>query len=381
MKIAFFISIFLLFFSCSDAEKQEAKPIVITKKSVILSKKQFEDLKIGLSVPEIRSIGLSIHANGKIEIPPMNKTFITVPFGGFVKSIRVLDGDVVKKGEELLTIEHPEIIQLQQEYLEIQANMDYLKSEVERMDILVKNEAGSLKNLQVAKSNYNVARAKLSGLKVKLEMADVNITKLNKGEIQRRISIVAPFDGVVTKILSNVGEFAAETSNLMEIIDLKHAHAEVFVFEKDVNFIQVGQKVTLKTVDDHKEIAATVYLVGKEVGKDRTIKVHCHLVKESESFVPGTFFKATILTNPTNLPTLDSEAFVKIQNKDAIFINTNLKDGKFEFTPYFVRILKQDAGKTAFEFLNEKPKDNLKVVSKETFEVMSTYLKSINNEE
>jgi hypothetical protein len=43
--------------------------------------------------------------------------------------------------------------------------------------------------------------------------------------------------------------------------------------------------------------------------------------------------------------------------------------------------LKQDTGKSAFEFLNEKPKDNLKVVSKETFEVMSTYLKSINNEE
>jgi cobalt-zinc-cadmium efflux system membrane fusion protein len=380
MKALIFTSILFILFSCSDAENQEKMASVVVAKTVLLSKKQIEDFQLVLSVPEIKSIGLSIHANGKIEVPPMNKSFITVPFGGFVKSIKVLDGDVVKKGEELVTIEHPEIIQLQQEYLEIQANMEYLKSEVDRMDVLVKNEAGSMKNFQAAKSNYNVAKAKLSGLKAKLEMADVNLTKLNKGEIQRRISIVAPFDGVVTKIMSNVGEYAAETSNLMEIIDLKHSHAEVYVFEKDANFIQVGQKVSLKTVDNSKEIGATVYLVGKEVGKDRTVKVHCHLDDETNSLVPGVFFKATILTNPTNLPTLDSEAFVKIQNKDAVFVNTSTKGDKYEFTPYFVRILKQDSGKTAFEYLNEKPKDKLTVVSKETFEVLSTYLKSMNNE-
>lgn len=381
MKTIIVISILLILFSCSENDKQVIQPRIQKSKSIILSKKQLNDFKIIMSVPEVRSIGLSIYSNGKIEVPPMNKTFITVPFGGFVKSIKVLDGDLVKKGEELLTIEHPDIIQLQQEYLEIYANMEYLKSEVERMDVLVKNEAGSLKNLQVAKSNYNVSKAKLSGLKIKLEMADVNIKKLNNGDIQRRIAIVAPFDGVVTKIMSNVGEYAAETSNLMEIIDLKHSHAEIYVFEKDANFIQVGQKVKLKTIDNLREISATVYLVGKEVGKDRTIKVHCHLDKENEAFVPGTFFKATILTNPTNLLTLDSEAFVKIQNKDAIFVLTNTKGDNYEFKPFFVRILKQDTGKMAFEFINEKPSNNSRVVSKETFEVLSTYLKSAVNEE
>ena len=97
--------------------------------------------------------------------------------------------------------------------------------------------------------------------------------------------------------------------------------------------------------------------------------------------MPGTFFKATILTNPTNLTTLDSESFVKIQNKDAVFINTNVKGDKFEFIPYFVRILKQNDGKTAFEYLNQKPKESAKIVSKETFEVLSTYLRTITNEE
>jgi hypothetical protein len=72
---------------------------------------------------------------------------------------------------------------------------------------------------------------------------------------------------------------------------------------------------------------------------------------------------------------------VKIQNKDAIFVLTNTKGDNYEFKPFFVRILKQDTGKMAFEFINEKPSNNSRVVSKETFEVLSTYLKSAVNEE
>ena len=101
MKTIIVISILLVLFSCSENDKQVIQPRIQKSKSIILSKKQLNDFKIIMSVPEVRSIGLSIYANGKIEVPPMNKTFITVPFGGFVKSIKVLDGDLVKKGEEL----------------------------------------------------------------------------------------------------------------------------------------------------------------------------------------------------------------------------------------------------------------------------------------
>jgi cobalt-zinc-cadmium efflux system membrane fusion protein len=381
MRHVIYFAILSILLSCSQEVKKPQEKRKKVLQTVTLTKKQVEDFKIQLAIPEIKSIGLTIQANGKMEVPPSNKTFITVPFGGFVKSISVLDGEIVKKGDELLTIEHPEIIQIQQEYLEIQASMELLNSEVERCEILVKNEAGSLKNLQTAKANYNIAKAKISGLKAKLEMADVNLKQLNNGDIQRVISIKAPFDGVVTKIMANVGEFSPETNDLMEIIDLKHTHAELFVFEKDAYYIKEGQKVKLKLVDNNKEYTATVYLVGKEVSKDHTLKVHCHLDKESTDLLPGTFFKASILTDPSEMQTVASEAVVKIQNKDAIFVHTKTYGDKMEFTPFYVRVLKQDSGMTAFEYDSKKPSGNQQVVIKETFEVLSTFLKINQNEE
>ena len=185
---------------------------------------------------------------------------------------------------------------------------------------------------------------------------------------------------MVTKVLANVGEFSPETNNLMEIIDLKHTHAEVYVFEKDASYIRIGQKVKIKMINSDQELNATVYLVGKEISKDRTIKVHCHLDNESESLMPGSFFKATILTNPVSLETISTEAVVKIENKDVIFVQTKSTKDKMEFTPCYIRVLKQDSGRTAFEYFDQKLGTNYPIVCKETFEVLSTFLKSNSNE-
>lgn len=381
MKNITWILIGLLLFSCSEKEAIKVEKKAELVKSVTITKKQMAELKIQMAIPEIQSIGLSVHANGKIEVPPQNKTFISLPYGGKIKSISILDGDYVKKGEELIEIEHPEIIQLQQDYLEVVATLELLQLEVERQQTLVNNEAGSLKNLQQAKSSLNVAKAKKSGLRAKLEIANVQLSKLDNGQIQRIISIKSPFDGVVTKIHANVGEFAAENINLMEIIDLKHAHAEVYVFEKDAKYILEGQKVKIKMLESEEEQTATVYLVGKEVDKDRTIKVHCHFEKESAKIIPGSFFKATILTNPVELPTISSESVVKIQNKDAVFVKVGDNKDNVVFEPYFITILKQNDGRVAFEYANKKPKANQLIVSHETFEILSIFTKLNSNDE
>jgi len=381
MKNITWILIGLLLFSCSEKEAIKVEKKAELVNSVTITKKQMAELKIQMAIPEIQSIGLSVHANGKIEVPPQNKTFISLPYGGKIKSISILDGDYIKKGEELIEIEHPEIIQLQQDYLEVVATLELLQLEVERQQTLVNNEAGSLKNLQQAKSSLNVAKAKKSGLRAKLEIANVQLSKLDNGQIQRIISIKSPFDGVVTKIHANVGEFAAENINLMEIIDLKHAHAEVYVFEKDAKYILEGQKVKIKMLESDEEQTATVYLVGKEVDKDRTIKVHCHFEKESSKIIPGSFFKATILTNPVELPTISSESVVKIQNKDAVFVKVSDNKDNVVFEPYFITILKQNDGRVAFEYANKKPKANQLIISHETFEILSIFTKLNSNDE
>jgi cobalt-zinc-cadmium efflux system membrane fusion protein len=342
MKTSFFLlySIFVLsLFSCSSVDKEvnTAKETKV-KKQLQLSTKQLQTLGVKLGALEQINMGLSVFANGLIDVPPQNKSYIAMPFGGYIKKINVLDGMQVQKGQILMVVEHPEVIQLQQEYLEAQGQMDYLFSDYERQRELYEKEAGSAKNYQQAKSAYMVTKAKLSGLAMKLEMANVNLNTLRNGQIERTQNIRSPFTGVITKVTANVGAFAEPKDNLLEIIDLKHAHAELTVYEKYLSFLQKEQRVKLQFVDMHTTATAKIYLIGREISAERTVKVHCHFDKLPKDITPGSYLKAEIRAEDQQQFTLPEEAVVQQNGKDVVFIE---KAGNF-FTVEIDILMTQD---------------------------------------
>lgn len=360
--------------ACSTKE-----PVKEVKKAagvyqVIFNSKQIKSAAIQEGFATRQMIGLTIYANGTIEVPPQNKTIIAAQFGGFIKSLSVLDGMVVKRGQTLFTIEDPEIIQLQQDYLEVIGNIEYLDAELERQKILVNQDAGSLKSMQMAKAQYSAAVAKRSGLSAKLDMAGVNRKQLNSGNLQRTISVSSPFDGVVTKVNVNVGSYALPTDHLLEIIDLKHAHAEVIVFEKDLKRLKIGQKVKLNFTDGNEEATASVFLIGREIGANRTVKVHCHLDKENSKIPPGSYFKASIFTNPNELFCVPSEAIVEMNGKNVVFYSKDVAKDKKIFYPAAVTILANENHNTAFEFEDENSSFTRPIVLKGAYDILSALL-------
>ncbi len=373
MKTIIGISILLLVLSAcsSSAPEQMKQPQVET--NISLNAEQLKNAGVEFGTATLKSIGLLIQANGKIEVPPQNKTIIAAQFGGFIKSVKVLDGMLVQKGQTLFTIEDPLLIELQQDFIEVTGNLEFLSAELERQTSLVKQEAGSLKTYQQAKSNFVAAQARKNGLKAKLAMAGLSLSKLNNGTIQSEIPIVAPFSGVVTKLTLSVGSYADPKDHLMEIIDLKHAHAEVIVFEKDLKHLKVGQTVQLALTDNNEMVTGKVFLIGKEVAQDRTVLVHCHLDKENSTIAPGSYFKAIIRTGTSEEYCLPSDAIVELNNKKVVFIPT--KKGKVTtFNPEEVNVLSTENEWTAFEFKSKKIKLNQRVVTKGAYDILSTFL-------
>jgi cobalt-zinc-cadmium efflux system membrane fusion protein len=373
MKTIIGISILILVLSAcsSNAPEQMKQPRVET--NISLNAEQLKNAGVEFGTATLKSIGLLIQANGKIEVPPQNKTIIAAQFGGFIKSVKVLDGMLVQKGQTLFTIEDPLLIELQQDFIEVTGNLEFLSAELERQTSLVKQEAGSLKTYQQAKSNFVAAQARKNGLKAKLAMAGLSLSKLNNGTIQSEIPIVAPFSGVVTKLTLSVGSYADPKDHLMEIIDLKHAHAEVIVFEKDLKHLKVGQNVQLALTDNNEMVTGKVFLIGKEVAQDRTVLVHCHLDKENSTIAPGSYFKAIIRTGMSEQYCLPSDAIVELNNKKVVFIPT--KKGKVTtFNPMEVHVLSTENEWTAFEFKSKKIKLNQRVVIKGAYDILSTFL-------
>ena len=367
----YLITLLIFLVGCGSKETTKETEVAVDQTVVTLNNEQIQNAGITLGTPKLELIGLTLFANGTIEVPPQNKTVISVQLGGFVKSLNVLDGMSVTKGQTLLTIEHPDLIQLQQDYLEVISNLEFLQAEVDRQRKLSSQEAGTLKNLQQAKAECASALARKSGLKAKLQMAGVNIVKLDAGDLQRTIAVTAPFSGVVTKVAVDVGAFANPTDHLLEVIDLKHAHAEVTVFEKDVKHLKIGQKVELSFSNDNQPLEASIFLIGKEIGNDRTVKVHCHLDKENSTIAPGSYFKAAIYTGEKEAYCIPSESIVELNGKSVVFYQKAKKGKITTFIPEEVRIISSDDNRTAIEFVNESRSTDDPLVIKGAYDIMS----------
>jgi membrane fusion protein, heavy metal efflux system len=322
-KTSIAIVLSILAFACSRKSEPEVKSEeASTSTQVTLTEAQFKSMKIELGEPAMRKISGLIKANGMLDVPPQNLVSISAPMGGFVKKTELLQGMRVAKGQTVVVLEHPDYIQLQEDYLMTKNQLEYLELEYKRQEELQNEKVSAAKDFQMAKSNYQSSKAKLLGLKAKLELVNIRPSDIENGEIKSTISIVSPISGFISQVNVNIGMYVSPSTMMFRIVDTEHLHAEAQVFEKDIPQLKIGQQVFLRLSNETAEREAKVYLIGKEITPERTVRVHCHLEKEDAALIPGLFFSARIETSQTQVNTLPSDAIVLFENKSYVFVQT-----------------------------------------------------------
>ncbi|NOS90987.1 MAG: efflux RND transporter periplasmic adaptor subunit [Cyclobacteriaceae bacterium] len=314
------LCLFIVLMACSSSDKPAADAATHEANGVTLSAEQFKLLDIKLGTPEKKIMSGVINANGMLDVPPQNMVTISAPLGGFVKSTDILQGMRVKKGQTIVMMEHPDYIQLQEDYLLNKNQLEFLELEYNRQQELVKENVSAAKSLQLAKSNYLSTKTKVQGMSAKLKLIGINPTELETGEIKNTITIASPISGFVTQVNVNIGMHVSPTDILFKIVDTEHLHAEAMVFEKDLPNLKIGQRVRVMLSNENAERMATVFLVGKEISPDRTVRVHCHFEKEDPGLIPGLYFKALIETEASEHLVLPSTAVVAYNNQHFVFV-------------------------------------------------------------
>ncbi|WP_297764440.1 efflux RND transporter periplasmic adaptor subunit [uncultured Muriicola sp.] len=191
-------------------------------------------LVLGCKNKEAEVTNETVKATGIIEVPPQNKAVVSAFIGGYIKDTPLLIGDEIKKGQSLLTIENPEFVTLQQNYLETRQQLSFLKAEYERQKQLIAENISSQKSFLKAESDYKGKLALYNGLKHKLKMLNFSIEKVEEGDIRSVATIYAPIFGSITKMNVSKGMYVSPSDEILEITDNDHIHLELSVFEKDI---------------------------------------------------------------------------------------------------------------------------------------------------
>jgi len=327
-----------------------------------VTKAQFESSKMKLENITEQRFPTTIKVTGMIDAPPQSVEIISSFSGGYIKKSALLIGDKVKKGQALVTIENPDFIELQQEYLETVEQLAYLKSEYERQKILFEEKISSQKNYLKAESEYKKNLAIASGARKKLQMLNINPKDVEQGNITSVITLYASINGNITEINASKGAYVSPADIIMEIVNTEHIHIELTVFEKNLLQIKEGQKIKFKIPEATDTIFdAEVHLVGTSIDKmTRTSTIHGHLHDdEKHNFAIGMFIDAEIEISSNQSKAISENAIIENDDETVILVLKSFNDELYSFETVSVTIGKKHNGFVEIISGNLKPTDKI----------------------
>lgn len=265
-------------------------------KEAMLSEAQYRNLNMKIDTLAQRVMKQYVEANGQLEVPPQNEATITTVVGANVVSIEVIEGDKVSKGQTVAYLSHPNIIQKQTDYLNAYSNSQFLMKEFERRKTLYDAGVGSGANFQKAEAEYRASQSLAKGLEAQLLQLNIAASGVRNGTIYQQVPLRSPIEGFVQKVAIKTGQYVEPQTDLFEIVDTHHVHADLMVFEKDVYKVNVGQQVSFNVQSiPGKELTAKIYSVGKTFEQNpKAIHVHAEIENKEGQLIPGMYVEGRI---------------------------------------------------------------------------------------
>src|SRR5262245_1033684 len=216
--------------------------------------------KVTVAPPAKKTITRFLQATGNTAA--VNSANLVARVPGFLETIDYKDGDFVKKGTVLFTIEREtyelKYKQAQAAEQSARATQIQTQAEYERQADLVPRGAASKSALDNALANRDSAQANYLQSQINTKLAAINFDYS---------TLTAPFDGIVTTRTVSVGEYVGATSSptvLATIVQLDPIYVNFNVDEQEVIRIRAGMRERGLTPEDLKKIPVRVGLQSEE---------------------------------------------------------------------------------------------------------------------
>ena len=350
--LLFFICVFVL--SCIGKENgnknTEIEPPKSNQSVVILSKQQYDAIGIVTGTFFKKNLSDIIKLNGLLEIPPKYRAKVTAMINGSVTKILVKQGDMIRQGDTLAFISHPDIIQLQQDFLEAQSQLAFSERDYLRQKELIKENATAAINFEKTESDYYSQKYRFLALEKKLKLINIESSEVAGGLIFNEAPVVTPIIGFVNFVNINIGSSVAANEDLFEISDNEKIQAALLVYEKDISKIKIGQSIQITLTSDlSRTFAGNIFSISRSFEKDvNAIKIYADIKGKINGLLHGSNIEARLEVISNTVDALPDEALIREGENTYIFIMSDKirNNGDFVFKRIPVKTGISDLGYT-----------------------------------
>ena len=264
------------------------------KKKIILKQEQISRINQSIKKLEDKAYGDSIATKSASLMPVVIKEIKYEPFrhyievqgnieaiedanispemGGQIKNIHSREGERVKKGQLLVSL-NTEVTQ--SSIQEVKTGLELAKKLYEKQKSLWEQNIGSEMQYLEAKNSYEQAEARLKTLEAQLDMSNIR----------------APFNGLVDRIYQKEGELGAPGFGILHLVNLSKLKIVAEVSEIYLPSIHKGKmiEVTIPTYAG-MNMDVPVYRTGDVINPaNRTFTVEVRLDNVSNKLKPNMF--------------------------------------------------------------------------------------------
>ena len=270
-----------------------------------------------------------IRVSGRIDFHESHLARIGANVTGRVAQMHAIPGQVVKQGDILAQITSTELTQSQLAYLKARNASDLAERAAERARILYKEDVIALAEMQRRESEASNAKAELRASQDQLIVQGMNKASINRlaktGVIESINNVTATIPGEVVERKINKGQVVQPSDALYTIANLDVLWAIAQVPETNAPLIKKGQKSEIQVnALNNKKIESEISYVSSIVNPEtRTVVVRAEIDNTNRQLKPGMLATMLVESEPVDILTVPSEAIVRDDNTDHVFVKVN----------------------------------------------------------
>jgi Cu(I)/Ag(I) efflux system membrane fusion protein/cobalt-zinc-cadmium efflux system membrane fusion protein len=269
-----------------------------------------QNMGLRVATAEKGPLTYTIRTYGHITYDETRKSQINPKFSGWLEKVYVdFTGQIVENGEPLFDIYSPDLITVQEDYLE------------------------ALRNFKLNPSPSNATIR--DSVRKRMHFFDISETEVKamekRGSASHALTIRSPFRGVVTGKSNAVqGAYVREGSTVYEITDLSRVWVEAHIYEYELSSVTPGlsAEMTLPYLPGRTFLGEVSYVYPYLQRQTRDVVVRIEFDNPDLELKPDMYATVFIKTRPAGEGIIiPDESVIRSGKRNIVFITRG--DGKF----------------------------------------------------
>lgn len=298
------------------------------KDIVKLLEENRKNLLLETDVVRIEPIQTKIELIGETEAVPDAIIDVPARISGRITSVFFVEGDSIKKGQKLATIDSPELAKLRSAYLVAKSKYIAAEQNLNRISSLVKMNLAAKQELIDADSNLKVIESEKISAEENLRANGLVIDNSASGVY----TVYAPKSGLALSRNAIPGSIVLGNQILTTIAELSQLWFQAKIFENDLKFLSEGisGKIILNAYPD-SEFDGILEHIGEKVDPEsRTVHARLVFKNKNRKAKIGLFGKATLSVNGRTGIQILENAIQSYQNRKFVFIESQSNEFKWK---------------------------------------------------